>query len=118
MSFGDSTPIREELLEQVHPLLDEFRGKVTVLAYDVQLQTWITPLPNGAPQMINAWCVVVIAAGALLGPSNYISYVWTFGQTPQVPDHATVRDGIRETFNRIRIMQTRQLQQQHPQSTN
>lgn len=111
MTFGTKKPIREDLLERLHPILVKYKDNLTILDWDVQLQTFTRTVGNGQPQLINAWGLVVITTGGLLGKENYISYVWTFGETPQVPDDRELIASVQETFRRIRIMQARQLQQ-------
>lgn len=114
MSFGNNTAIREDLLTRVHPLLVEHKGKIVVLEYDIQMQTWMNSPGTPNAVMINAWSLIVITTGALLGPQNYLSYVWTFGESPQVPDDTVLKQAVREVFGRIGLMQTRQLQMQQP----
>lgn len=111
MAYGDETPIRESLLARYVPLIEKLKGNNTVIEYDVQMQTWMQPTASGAPTMINAWALVVTCLGALVGPDNYLSYVWTLGNTPHPPDDRILEASCREMFQRIGIMKMRQLQQ-------
>ncbi len=111
MSFGDKKTIREELLARIHPLLVELKDKLVVLQWDVALQTWLANPGTPNAIMLNAYGLVVITTGALLGPDYHISFVWTFGDRPVPPTDAELRAGIRQLFMRIRTMQARQLQE-------
>lgn len=116
MSYADRTPIREGLLERVAPLIGEHKGTLVVLDYDIQLQTWQPP--GAQAQMINSWCLVVLTLGALVGEENYLSYVWTFGQTPHVPNDRVLTEAVRQTFQRLHLMKQRQLQTAKPSGLN
>lgn len=108
MSYADKTPIRESLLSRVEPLIDQLKGNVVVLEYDVQLQSW--PVGGGNPQLVSSWCLVILALGALVGEENYLSFIWTFGTTPQVPNDHALKDAVRQCFQRLGLMRMRQLQ--------
>jgi hypothetical protein len=114
MSLEDQTPIRDVLLKRVIPLLKEFRGSIHVRDYEIVLKSWNVPAPSGATIECNAWALIVITNGALIGAKHYISFVWTFGNSPQVPDDSTLRQGIKEMFQRIRMMQQKQLTDNTP----
>jgi hypothetical protein len=112
MAYGNEIPIRESILVRFYQLIDKHKGNLTVVEYDVQMQTWMQP-PQAIgqpPTMINCWCLVVLCLGALLGPDNYLSYVWTLGHTPQVPSDTLLEESCREMFQRIGIMKMQQLQ--------
>jgi hypothetical protein len=111
VSFGNQVPMREELLERAYPLLDKHRGRVTVLSYDVQFQTIL--VQGGVSY---SWVLIVISAGALLGPDNYLSYTYTLGQNAQLPDDRTLEAAVKELFTKLSIMMTRQLQTQTPEA--
>ena len=109
MAFGNQIPIREELLERVYPLLEKHRGKIVTLGYDIQLQT--VPM-NG--NISYSWVLIVLASGALLGPQHYLSYTYTLGQTPQVPDDRILEAAVRDLYSKLSIMQVQQVQRQAP----
>lgn len=113
MAYGDEVPIREDLLAKLPALIEAHKGKLTVINYDVQMQTWAQ---GGAqPQLVNAWCLILVTLGALLGPQHYLSYVWTFHPTtPIPPNDRTLKDGVINAFRELGIMQVRQLQAQAP----
>jgi hypothetical protein len=106
MSFGNKLPIREQLLEDAYPLLEELKGSQILIEYDIQLRSW-----EQQGQYLNAWALICICKGALLGDENNISFVWTFGVHPQPPNQATLRASIRDMFTRIGMMRMKQLQQ-------
>jgi hypothetical protein len=105
VSFGNAKPIREDLLERCYPVLEELKGTLVVLEYDIQMRSW-----EQEGMYLNAWALVCICKGALLGDDNNLVFVWTFGQTPAIPNDLTLRASIRDMFSRIGIMRTRQLQ--------
>lgn len=105
MTYGTRTPIRDELLERCYPLLEELKGSLVVVEYDIQMRTW-----QQQGTYLNAYALVCVCKGALLGDDNNLQFVWTFGQTPQSPNVVTLRTSIREMFQRIAMMRTRQLQ--------
>lgn len=109
MSYETQVPIREELISRVVPLIDKHKGSITVLGYDIQLQSFMQQGSNGTV-LVNTWCLIITALGALVGPSNYLSYTYTFGTDPQVPDDRSLEAYVKETMQRIGIMQVRQLQ--------
>lgn len=110
MSFGNRIAIREGLLERCYPLLEELKGSLVVVEYDIQLRTW-----EQEGMYLNAYALVCICKGALLGDDNNLKFVWTFGQTPDIPNDITLRACIRDMFARIGIMRMRQLQQKPSQ---
>lgn len=112
MSYSDRTPIREALLARVVPLIEAHHGRLTVLDYDIQFTTWVAGQPQ--PRLITAWSFVVITAGALLGADNYLDYTWTFGERPQVPTDTDLEAGVKQAFQRLSLMLTRQLQNATP----
>lgn len=108
MTYADKTAIREDLLAKLVPLIERLRGTLSVLHYDVQMQTWPTPPPN--VNLVNTYCLVVITRGALLGEENNLSYVWSFGNYPHVPNDTALEEAVRQTFQRIGLMKLRQMQ--------
>lgn len=116
MSFGNLVPIREDLLARAHPLIEKHKGSHVVLEYDVQLQTW--PIGAPTPQLVNAWCLIVIVTGALLGPANYLSYTYTLGENPQVPDDRTLDTAVQDLFKRLGVMKMQQLRTNTPPNAN
>lgn len=113
MAYGNHIPIRESLLERVPSLIEKHKGKLVVVEYDIQLQTWTV-----RQQTINAWALIVETLGALVGDEHHLTYVWTFGSDPRPPSDTVLRDGIRECFRRLGIMQVRQLQTQQSPNNN
>lgn len=109
VAFGNQVAIREELLERVYPLLEKHRGKIVTLGYDIQLQT--LPMQGNVSY---SWVLIVLCSGALIGPQHYLSYTYTLGQNPQVPDDRTLEAAVIETYSRLGIMQVRQVQAQAP----
>ena len=105
MSYGTRTPIREDLLERVHPLLEELKGSLVIVEYDIAMRSW---MQEG--MYLNAYALVCVCKGALLGDDNNLQFVWTFGHNPQPPNDITLRASIRDMFQRIGLMRTRQLQ--------
>ena len=108
MTYDTKTPIREDLLRRIEPLIDRLKGQLVVLHYDVQLQTW--PATNPQPHLVNTWCFVIITRGALLGDANHLSYVWSFGTDPQVPNDTALEEAVRQVFQRLGMMKLRQMQ--------
>lgn len=108
--FEKLVPIREQLLEAVVPFIDKHKATVTVIGYDIQLQTWIAPTPTGQT-MINSYALILTALGALVGRKNYLSYVYTFGNDPQPPDDRTLEEAVRQAVQQLGMMKVRQLQQ-------
>ena len=106
MSFGNKIAIREELLERCYPLLEELKGSLVVVEYDIAMRTW-----EQDGMFLNAYALVCICKGALLGDDNNLKFVWTFGYEPQPPNEITLRASIKDMFSRIGIMRMRQLQQ-------
>lgn len=117
MTFEKRTPIREQLLSEVVPYIEKNKGGITVTGYDIQLQTWVTPLPNGGSTMINSYALILTALGALVGRHHYLSYVFTFGNDPQPPDSRTLEEAVKSSIKQLGLMKVRQLQQ-GPSSNN
>lgn len=114
MSFEDNVTISEQLRKRVRPIVNKHRGSVHVRDYDIVLKGFIAKDDSGTAIGCNAWALVVIVNGALVGPQHYISFVWTFGRTPAIPDDRALETGVREMFQRIRGMQSRQLRDANP----
>lgn len=116
MSYADKTPIRDSLLRRVTPLIEELKGNVVVLEYDIAFQSWPVGGPN--PQLLSSWCLVILALGALVGEENHLAYTWTFGQSPHVPNDTALKDAVRQCFQRLGLMRMRQLQTAAPPDNN
>lgn len=112
MSYSDRTPIREALIARLEPLIEEHHGRLVVRDYDIQFTTWVAGQPQ--PRLVTAWSFVCITNGALIGAENYLDYTWTFGERPQVPTDEELKNGVKQTFQRLSLMLTRQVQAATP----
>jgi uncharacterized protein Veg len=105
--------MRTELLAEIRADIAKHKGKHVVLKYDVCFQTWA----NQDGSITNAWALVLVVAGALVGRTNWLSYTWTFQPpNPIPPDERDIDLQVAETFKRLSLMQVRQLQTQTPQA--
>lgn len=113
MSYADKKPIRESLLERVPPFIEQHKGGLTILEYDIQLQSF--PMQGN---LVNSYCFILTCLGALVGEANYLSYTFTFRQDPHPPNDRDLDIAVRETCSRLGLMKMRQLQQANPHSNN
>lgn len=109
MSYGNQVPIRESLLERIHPLIEKHKGRLVVLDYDVVMQSLA-----GQGGIANVWAFVVLTHGALIGPQHYLSYVYTMTQSPQIPTDEVLDKAVSDCCTKLSLMLTRQLQAQVP----
>jgi hypothetical protein len=113
VSYDDEIPIREDLLTEALACIAKHKGKHVVLKYDIAFQTWT----DGAGSITNAWALVLVVNGALLGRAHWLSYTWTFQPpNPIPPDERDIDLQVAEAFKRLSLMQVRQLQTQSPQA--
>jgi hypothetical protein len=108
--------IREALLNRVYPIIERLKGNMSIIGYDIQLQSFTQAGPTGNPVLINTYCLVINTLGAILGEENHLSYTFTFDQSPKAPNDIQLEQYVKETLQRLGIMRVRQLQMNRPQN--
>lgn len=111
--YGERKAIREDLLERIWPILEQYRNGLIIREYDIALRTWAVQTPTGTHEL-NSYALIVVINGALVGKEHFISFVWTFGADPQSPDDAELHVVVPELFRRLRTMQQQQLLRNNP----
>jgi len=110
MSFGNESAIREDLLTRVVPYIEKHRSTITVIGYDIQLQTWVQPTATGNT-MINTYCLILLSTGGLVGEEHHCTFVYTFGNEPKPPNDRDLEEAVKHSIGRLGIMRLRQIQQ-------